>query len=496
MTFSETLSAKIHSDPEMPILEYKDRVLTKGEYVALADRVVAMLDAAGVEQGMSVGIIVRNRALHAAAMLGLIANERWLTSIYAIQSPEAIGQELAESRFAAVIADVQDWTDPVLEAARSCGTLAIRLDNSALGGVVEDQIGLIPGLDRKGDGPFREVAGEPGLEILSSGTTGKPKRIIFPTRMLVRTVDSVMAGREGRVEPDIMCWPYGGIGGMCNLVASAMLDRYTCLVEKFNVAEWADAVERLKPSYVSGVPAMARMILDAKVPKDKIASVQYFYGGSAPMTPQLQSEFEKTYGIEVIWAYGATEFCGTIISWSPTLHREFGKAKLGSMGRGLAGISLRAVDMESGAELPTGEEGFLEALVPTISDQWIRTTDIVTIDADGFVFHKGRGDGAILRGGHKVLPEKVVDALRSHPAVLDAAVIGLPDDRLGAVPVAAVELKSGVAAPSADELREHARRDLTTPQVPAKIIILPALPRTTSMKVDLKAVAQAFLEHA
>lgn len=496
MTFSEQLFAIVHRDPETPIVDYKGRVFTKGEYAALADRTIALLDAAGVGSRMSVGVIVRNRPLHAAAMLGLISTERWLTSIYAIQSPEAIGQEMRESRFAAVIADAQDWTEPALAAARACGTLAIRLDHSLLDQPGAELIGLIPDLDRKGEGPFREVEGEPGLEILSSGTTGKPKRIVFPTRMLVRTVDSVLAGRDGPVDPDILCWPYGGIGGICGLVASAMLDRYTCLLEKFNVTEWADAVERLKPRVVSGVPAMARMILDAKIPKEKIASIEYFYGGSAPMTPELQAEFEATYGIDVIWAYGATEFCGTVISWTPTMHKQYRDSKLGSMGKALPGITLRVTDMDSGIELPAGAEGFLEVLVPQIGDHWIRTTDIVTIDEDGFVFHKGRGDGAILRGGHKVLPEKVVEALRSHPAVLDAAVIGLPDDRLGAVPVAAVELKSSVDAPSAEDLRDHCRAGLTTPQVPAKILILPSLPRTTSMKVDLKALAQAFLEDA
>jgi long-chain acyl-CoA synthetase len=130
-----------------------------------------------------------------------------------------------------------------------------------------------------------------------------------------------------------------------------------------------------------------------------------------------------------------------------------------------------------------------------IGEHWIKTTDIVMIDEDGFVFHKGRGDGAILRGGHKVIPEKVVEALRTHPAVLDAAVVGLPDDRLGAVPAAAVELKTGMTA-TPEELREHVRHLLTSPQVPAKILIVPVLPRTTSLKVDLKSVSRMFLENA
>jgi len=493
VSFSRELLDKLHQEPDRPFADYKGRTFTKGEYAAVADRAVALLDAAGVGQRMSVGVISRNRPIHGAAMLGLIGNDRWLTSIYAIQTPEAIGAELRDSRFAAVIADAQDWTEPALAAARDCGTLAIRLDHGALDGPVDSWIGAIPGLDRLGPGPFREVEGEPGLEILSSGTTGKPKRIVFPTRMLVRTVESVRAGREGPVQPDILVWPYGGIGGICNLVASVVLDRYTCVLEKFNVAEWVEAVERLKPNAVSGVPAMARMILDAKVPKERIASIKVFSGGSAPMTPELQTAFEQTYGIDVIWGYGATEFCGTVISWTPSLYREFREAKLGAMGKALEGITLRVTDTDTGEELPTGAEGFLEVRVPVIGDHWIKTTDIVTIDADGFVFHRGRGDGAILRGGHKVLPEKVVEALRSHPDVLDAAVVGLPDERLGAIPVAAVELRAGRSA-TAEDLREHVRHRLTAPQVPARIQIVPSLPRTTSLKVNLKAVTAMFEE--
>lgn len=489
MSFSQQLRDQLHRDPAMPIADYKGRVFTKGDYAGLADQVVAMLDAAAIGPRMSVGVIMRNRPLHATAILGLVSHDRWLTSIYAIQSPEAIARELAESRFAAVIADAQDWTEPVLEAARATGTLAIRLDHGALDA---EPIALVAGLDHNGTGPFREMEGEQGLEILSSGTTGKPKRIIFPTRMLVRAVDSTLSVRAETVEPDILCWPYGGIGGICCLIASAMLDRYTCVLEKFNVPEWVEAVGRLKPTLVSGVPAMARMILDAGVPREAIASIRYFYGGSAPMTPALQTEFESTYGIDVIWAYGATEFCGTVITWTPDLYRQYRHSKLGAMGRAIAGVSLRVTDIESGAELPVGQEGFLEVRVPVIGDHWIKTTDIASIDADGFVYHHGRGDGAILRGGHKVLPEKLVEELRAHPAVLDAAVVGLPDDRLGAVPVAAVELRSGVAAPSPDMLRDHLRERLTQPQVPVSVKIVPMLPRTASMKVDLKAVERLF----
>lgn len=487
MSFSQQLYATFHSEPEADYMEFKGRLFSRGEMAALADGAMALLEAAGLEKDLSIGVVVRNKPLHAAAMMGLISTDRWLTSIYALQTPAQIAQELRDSHFAAVFADATDWTPELIEAARACGTMAIRLDLAA-----EPSIAPIAGLEQPGPGPFRKVEGEPGLEILSSGTTGKPKRILFPSRMLVRAVESTRAGRSGPIDPDICVWPYGGIGGMIGLVASTALGRHTIMLEKFNVPEWVDAVERIKPRIVTGVPAIARMLLDAKVPREKLASIQYFMGGSAPMTPELQDEFERHFGIDVIWAYGATEFCGTIISWSPDLHARFRDAKRGSMGVALPGIGLRTVDVETGAVLPVDAEGYLQAMVPAVSDDWITTTDLVTIDADGFVFHKGRGDGAINRGGHKVLPEKLVEALRSHPAVLDAGVVGLPDERLGAVPVAAIELRSGVTPPAEGELVTHLRTILTTPYMPVQIKIVPALPRTTSLKVDMRAVRQLF----
>jgi long-chain acyl-CoA synthetase len=488
MTFTEQLETALRADPAKPAMEYKGRVFTKGDIVGLSDRTLALLDEAGIAKGASVGVIVRNRPLHAAAMLGLIFRGRWLTTIYAMQSPESVAEELRTSKFAAVIADPQDWSPQAIEAAKEAGSLGIRLSLTD-----KDMISLQPGLEKTGPGPFRVVEGEPGLEILSSGTTGKPKRIVFPSRIMVRMVESVMAGRAGPPQPEVLVWPYGGIGGMSNLVAGPLIGRYTVLLDKFNVPDWVEGIERLKPTQASIVPAVARMVLDAKVPKEKLASLKAVFGGSAPMSPELQEEWEAAYGIPVIWAYGATEFCGTVISWTPALYQEFKDKKRGSMGRVLNGIQLRVTDIDTGEVVPANKDGYLEALVPTVSDKWLKTTDIVTIDEDGFVFHKGRGDGAILRGGYKVLPEKVVDALRDHPAVLDAAVIGVEDQRLGAVPMAAVELRSGFARPNETELQDFLRKKLIAPQIPTRVVVLDVLPRTPSMKVDLTATRKAIL---
>ena len=139
-----------------------------------------------------------------------------------------------------------------------------------------------------------------------------------------------------------------------------------------------------------------------------------------------------------------------------------------------------------------GEEGLLEAKVAPLGPDWIRTTDIASVDADGFVTLHGRADGAINRGGFKILPETVRRVLISHPAVRDACVVGVPDRRLGQVPFAAVEVIKGMAAPSDHELKELVRQALPVYNVPVAFAVVEDLPRNPALKVSLPAVAALY----
>jgi acyl-coenzyme A synthetase/AMP-(fatty) acid ligase len=172
---------------------------------------------------------------------------------------------------------------------------------------------------------------------------------------------------------------------------------------------------------------------------------------------------------------------------------EWGKKKLGSAGRAVGECKVRVINQETGAVLPAGAEGLLEVLVPSVSPNWARTSDIGVIDEDGFVFIKGRADGAIVRGGFKILPEGVESALLKHPAVHAAAVVGIADHRLGQVPAAAIELKEGVKEPSPEELEAHLRNHVPAPHIPVMYRFVKQLPRTSSMKVarqDVKALLE------
>lgn len=484
MSFTDIIRERLSADRAAPAIEFGGRWYSRGEIADYTQRILNLLDVAGVPAGAPLGIIVRNRVPHAAAILGFVAANRSFSMIYAFQSPEAMAKDVARLGLAAVIADREDWTAPVIAAAQAAGSLGIALDLDG------ERVALLPQLGMLGRGPFREAPAEAGIEVLTSGTTGAPKRIQIRMPVFERAVASATAQVAPTADepPDLVFWPFGGIGGICQVLGAIYVGKRMVLLEKFNVAEWVDAIRRYRIAKVGVQPTVIRMVLEAKVPREDLASLQFIFGGSAPLEPATQELFEKTYGLPVVWGYGATEFAGTIIAWTPDLYREYGKAKRGSIGKPFPGVQIRVVDPESGAVLASGEQGYLEALVPLVDPQWIRTTDLASIDTDGFVTLHGRGDGAIIRGGFKVLPETVVKSLITHPAVLDAAVIGLPDARLGEVPVAAVELRSGLDVPSEDELKSHVRASLPAHHVPAQIRVVERLPRTPSLKVSLGAV--------
>lgn len=473
-------------DLENPMFEYQGRLISRGEAAGITRTIKDFLDAAAIPEDATIGLVARSRPGQITAMLALIADARPLTMIYPFQSAESMARDIGSSHYAAVIAEPADWTDEVRTAARDAGTLGIAVDHEIR------SVSLVERLETLGEGPFRTLAPDDGLEVLSSGTTGTPKRIALPSAVLARCADLVSFVGSNPDRPfEISSWALASIGGVNGFLGYALIRHPIVVFDKFNVAEWTDAVRRHRPKNVNGVPAMARMILDAKIPREDLASVQTFYGGSAPFSVDLMAEFESTYGIKVLWAYGATEFGGAVISWSPNLYDEWKDRKRGSSGRAVPGVDLRVVDAD-GTPLPPGAQGLLEARIPHIGDQWIHTNDLVVIDEDGFMFHHGRADGAIVRGGFKILPETISDALRTHPSVLDAAVVKLQDRRLGETPGAAVEIRQGEPTPTPEELESFLRQRISTLAIPTRILILETLPRTPTMKVALPALQLLF----
>lgn len=487
-SFTETFAAGLASYGEKPCIEFEGRWYSGDDITAYADVINALLRDAGVSDGAPVGLVVRNRLPHATAIVGFLAAGRPVSMIYSFQSPEAIGRDIEKLNLSAIVADRDDWTDPVITAAKRAGSAGVAIS------LTEPTVAAVDGLERR-DESRRHAEVEPGvaLQILTSGTTGPPKRQDIKTAVLERTVFTVTSGQKAPpgAPPEFAYWQFGGIG-VCQLVAGVYNARRIVILERFTVDGFVNAIKTHAIERSGVQPAVIRMLLDADVPKEDLVSLEFLISASGPLDPETRDEFEKHFGIPVRLAYGATEFAGSLCAWMPDDIDKFGKSKRNSVGRPLPDTKVRIVDPDSGTELPVGEQGLLEAKVAPISPDWIRTTDIASIDADGFVTLHGRADGAINRGGFKVLPETVRRVLISHPAVRDACVVGVPDKRLGQVPFAAIEVTPGMPAPSEDELKDLVRQALPVYNEPVAFAVVDELPRNPALKVSLPAVAALY----
>jgi acyl-CoA synthetase (AMP-forming)/AMP-acid ligase II len=477
----ERIDAVLAIDPAAPALEFGGRWRTWGELDATSRSVAAQVPAAGAR----VGVLLRNRPAHVAFLLGVLRGGGCVVAIDPQRGAERVRREIASLDLAAIAGDPDDLAalvPPALPAAR--------LSARDVGGAVEVTRGTAAPSLRPG------VA----VQMLTSGTTGPPKRIDLPYEMLARSIAGAKHYESKREESvklrsgvAIINAPLVHVAGVFRVLQCVTDGRAFALLERFSVEGWLDAVRRHRPATASLVPAALRMVLEANVDPADLASIRSVVSGTAPLSAADADAFFAKYGIPVLPSYGATEFGGGVAGWNLADHRAFWATKRGAAGRAHPGCELRVVDPETGAALGADAEGLLEVKAAQLGAGrgWVRTTDLARIDADGFLWILGRADQVIIRGGFKVRPDDVRAALERHPRVRGAAVVARPDPRLGAVPVAAVELREAVTA---EELLEHAGASLARYELPAEIRIVDVLPRTASAKVDLAAVGALFAE--
>jgi acyl-coenzyme A synthetase/AMP-(fatty) acid ligase len=254
-------------------------------------------------------------------------------------------------------------------------------------------------------------------------------------------------------------------------------------------------------------PAAMTMLVDDEAVTD-LAPLRYVRSISAPLSPLQARRFKAKFGIAVLNGWGQTEIGGEIVGWSAADSREFGDTKLGSVGRPHEGVTVRAVD-ERGTDVGPDEAGELWVRTPALSagyatgdaaaalsdrmspDGWFRTGDVGRVDGDGFVWIEGRVSDMINRGGLKVFPAEVAEVLLLSPAVAEAAVVGVPDERLGEVPWAFLVAAPGATVDPA-ALEALCREHLAPYKVPVSFRTVDALPRNEIGKLrapDLVALA-------
>lgn len=493
----ELMTEVLSGDPNDIALDFKQRDISWGYLSDVARRIEALLDQAQLGECSQIGFVPRNRPAFAAALMQLLAKRRTIVMVYAFQSPEAIAKDLAAVNLPAVIADEQDWTDATL-AALAPGAIGISLASSL---DAPEQVRLVAGDLAADRSSTRGPSEEPLLELLTSGTTGLPKRsstryASVEAAVLSGSVLDQSRKPGDRGEPGTVNFPISNISGIYSLLPMLAERRLALFQEKFDLDLWLAFVRKHKPATVIVPPAGLRMLLDRDLPDDALAGVKYVQVGTAAVDPDTQRAFEQRFGVAILLSYGATEFCGAATAFTSALHEQWGDRKFGSVGKPCGDIQLRIIDPVDASVLPANEIGVIEVKVPFLGDDFIRTTDLGLIDEDGFVFHKGRVDGVIVRGGFKIMPATVEKAVNSFPGISVSCVVGVPDPRLGEVPVAVIEMKPGEPTADVSALDRHLRAALPATNIPVAYLFPDALPRTPSLKVDLKAVKAFAREHA
>jgi acyl-CoA synthetase (AMP-forming)/AMP-acid ligase II len=490
-------------DPAAHAAELDGEWWSWGDLAAIGAAIEEKLTSAGLGKDARIAGMLKNRPEMAGALVHVLASGRCLVTLNPSLPDDKLGEDIRTLKPGAIFGLESEWARlGVIAAAREIGCLGLVLTQDRA-----NPVRVIDGLEKPDLSTLRAFAEDGvGVEMLTSGTTGTPKRIPLKRRSIEQSVLGA-AVYDGRKEGDkpklrdhvvLVNAPFTHIAGIFGLMNAIMAGRKVAILSRFSVEGWVGAVERHGLKVASAPPAALRMILDAKVPKDRLKSLSAFRTGTAPLDPDLADAFFERYGIPVLQNYSATEFAGAGAGWTLADYKNHYPAKRGSVGRINPGLDARTVDPETGAPLGIGEQGLLELRAPHLGNgDWMRTTDLAVLDEDNFLYIKGRADNAIIRGGFKVFPEDVIKAMQEHPAIREAAVVGLPDDRLGQIPVAAYVTKAGEIAPDDADLREVLRQKLLAYQVPVHIFALDELPRTPSLKVsqpELKALLAEKIE--
>jgi acyl-CoA synthetase (AMP-forming)/AMP-acid ligase II len=327
--------------------------------------------------------------------------------------------------------------------------------------------------------------------LFTSGTTGEPKAAVLRHRNLAAyLIGSVEFGAAAPDECSIVSVPPYHVAAVSSVLSTTYAGRRVVQLERFEPEAWVRTVQRESVTHAMVVPTMLRRILDV-VERDGggLPSLRALAYGGGPMPHAVVERALALLDVDLVNAYGLTETSSTITVLGPDDHRAaFAsddpevRARLGSVGRALPGVEVRVRD--DGGIWVRGEQvsGEYEGRPLALEDGWFDTRDSGHLDAEGFLFVHGRVDDVIVRGGENLSPGEIEAVLTDHPAVADAAAVGIPHEEWGEQVVAAVVLAPDAAA-GEDELRAHVRDHLRSARTPERIAFLVELPYNETGKL-------------
>src|SRR5687767_3159820 len=495
--------APLRLAPDSPAVFQDDVRLTYAELDARCNRLATGLARLGIGAGDRVALMFSNdfrflESFFGPMRLGAVSvplNTRMGDEAlrYVVEDAEAtvmIANRAMADRARALARELRGLKHVVIDAPAADGTIAY--DELLASGS--------PTLARRATA-FDEVCMQP----YTSGSTGKPKGVLLTHGGQVWNTDCLRkAMMFDDTERAIISVPLFHKNAMAGAVKPFLLAGGSMIIlPGFDAGEVIRAIARYKVTYMTGVPAMYKMILAEKalLAQHDVSSIRYAVCGSAEVPDELLEEFKRVFrGAGIAESYGLTEG-GPV----PVTNTRWGLKKRGSCGMVFPGSDVRIVD-DTGAELPAGHVGELVCRNPGLAkgywklpevtakkfrDGWLSTGDLMRRDDDGYYYFVGRKDDMMNVAGENVYPKEVEDLLLQHPNLRDACVVPAPHGQKGEVPVAFVVARES-GRTTEDEVKRFCLERGAPYAHPRRVVFLDALPLGGTGKLDRNALkAQA-----
>ncbi len=461
-------------------------------------RIGALLDRHGIARGERVAVVMPNGITTVRLLLGAMYSGRAVVPVNLLSQREQMRYVLGHSGCRIVFAS-PEWSALVRElladASPAATVIEVEPDGDAVPGETEgDAAATLRDAD---DAVAPDTL---ALLMYTSGTTGKPKGVMITHANLAANAHAI--SREHQLGPDdrvAAVLPLYHINAFAvTMLAPLAHGGSLAIVARFSAGRFWDVVTAHRCTWINVVPTIVSYLLEGRTPPPgALAGIRFCRSASAALPPEHHRAFEAKFGIGIIETMGLTE------TVAPAFSNPIDPAarRIGSVGRA-SGCEARIVDA-AGNALPDGEIGEIlirgpqvtvgyyrnpEATASAFYGDWLRTGDLGRRDADGFFYVTGRIKELIIKGGENIAPREIDEVLLLHPAVADAAAVGVPDRHYGQEILACVIVRPGRGAHDEESLREELRAFCATHlgryKSPGHIRFVDELPRGPSGKVQ------------
>jgi len=471
---------------ERPAVRMDNLVLDYSELREAAGRVTSLLSSLGVAPGDRVALMLPNVPAFPVTFYGALGAGAVVVPMNPLLKSREVAYYLSDSGAKVLFA----WYSAAGEAAKGAAATGSRL----VGVDEPDMRSLLAGLFAVHTA-VKRADDDDAVILYTSGTTGQPKGAELTHANLTRNAELTAATLIKAGPDDVVmgCLPLFHVFGLtCGLNATVVAGGTLTLLPRFDAGQALRIIGRDRVTVFEGVPTMyAAMLHDPASANADASSLRTCVSGGAAMPVEILHGFEKTFGCVILEGYGLSETSPVASFNHPDAER-----KPGSIGTPVAGVEMRVVGAD-GSDLPAGEVGEIairghnvmkgywgkpETTAQAIPDGWLRTGDLARVDEDGYFFIVDRKKELIIRGGYNVYPREIEEVLYEHPAVAEAAVVGIAHDELGEEVGAAVALKPGATA-APEELRAFVKEKVAAYKYPRHVWLVSELPKGPTGKI-------------